>query len=205
LRRQQRYDEFIAATDAHFGKLLDFFETNGFFDDSYIFLTSDHGELFERGIHGHTNEYLYESIVRIPLLVSTPGQRERVDVYTPTSSVDVLPTVLSALGKQMPTTLEGIPLPGFGGSLAPDPERAVYSFVSKRTPARGRLAAYSVSVRKGDHKLIKYLGYKFIPETYELYDLRNDPEERNNLYQSTPALSEVMRTLLSAKLEQINR
>ena len=204
LKLQQRYDEFLAATDAHFGSLLEFFETEGLFESSYIFLTSDHGELFERGIHGHTNEYLYEPIVRVPLLVSAPGQKERVDVYQPTSSTDVLPTILSVLGKPLPASLEGLPLPGYAGGLPPDPGRPVYAFVSKSTPARGRLGAYTIAMRRGDLKLIKYRGYKHIPETYELYDLRQDPEERQDLYATRPDLADMMRSLLQAKEDQID-
>lgn len=204
LERQQRYDEFLAATDAHLGVLLDFLERGGFFEDSYIMITSDHGELFERGVYGHTNDYLYEPLVRVPLLVSAPGQRARVDVHQPTSSVDVLPTILALLGREPPPTLEGVPLPGFGGALPPDPGRAVYAFVSKSTPARGALGAYTLAMRQGDHKLIKYKGYSKVAEAYELYDLRDDPEERENRFRADGARSKAMREALNARIAQID-
>ena len=63
-------------------------------DDTYVIVTSDHGEMFERGIRGHVTPTLYEPVIRVPLLIAKPGQREREDVYAPTSCVDLLPTLL---------------------------------------------------------------------------------------------------------------
>ncbi len=201
LYKLQRYDEFIASTDTHLGNLIDYFEKNGLFETSYIFITSDHGELFERGMYGHANEYLYESIIKVPLLVSTPGQIGRIDFHAPTSSIDILPTILSILGKEIPRSLEGNILPGFSDFNSSQP---VFSFDSKSTPAKGKLSAFTIAMIWGIYKIIFYKGYESIEDTYELYDLKNDPEERNNLYGINPLLTKTMVNELNRKINQIN-
>jgi membrane-anchored protein YejM (alkaline phosphatase superfamily) len=113
IRRRQQYDEFILYIDREFGKLVDRLESSGLLEDTWIVFTSDHGELFERGILGHTTEVLYQPVVRIPLIVFEPGRKTRTDVYTKTSAVDVLPTLLHVTGGQAPDWTEGVVLPPF--------------------------------------------------------------------------------------------
>ncbi len=60
------YDEYIAYVDAEFARLFDMLERSGALDNTYVFLTYDHGELFERGIGGHTTSVLYDSILHKP-------------------------------------------------------------------------------------------------------------------------------------------
>ena len=91
---RQKYDEYIANLDAEFGKLLDELEKSGLLDNSYLIVTSDHGDFFERGEQGHVTPLLFEAITHVPLLISTPGQRERRDIHVLTSNIDLLPTLL---------------------------------------------------------------------------------------------------------------
>ena len=65
-------------------------------------LTSDHGEMFERGISGHGSRVLYQPVVRIPLMIFEPGQQMGADIYEYTSAVDVLPTLAHLTGQETP-------------------------------------------------------------------------------------------------------
>src|SRR4029453_2582215 len=87
---QQYYDEFIASWDREAGRLFDFLKESGLTENSYIFITADHGELFERGITGHFTKLIYNPLIRVPLIVSRPGQTTREDIHALTSSVDIL-------------------------------------------------------------------------------------------------------------------
>jgi hypothetical protein len=102
---RKHYDEYITNVDAEFGKLMEFFERAGILENSYIIITSDHGESFERGEFGHGTALLYDPVIHIPLLISSPGQKERLDVFSPTSSVDILPTLLSIGGQKIPDNM----------------------------------------------------------------------------------------------------
>jgi len=132
VRRSQEYDEFILYVDREFGKLMDKMESSGLLENSWGVLTSDHGELFERGILGHITEVLYKPLIRVPLLIFEPGRKTRTDVYTKTSAVDILPTLLHVTGKQMPDWTEGVVLPPFSSDI-PDPKRDIYVMEARRT------------------------------------------------------------------------
>ena len=54
---RMEYDEYVAHTDAEFGRLNAFLARIGLLDNSIVIVTSDHGQLFERGVHGHDNEH----------------------------------------------------------------------------------------------------------------------------------------------------
>ncbi len=203
LEKRKQYDQLVANVDNEFGRLLDFLETQGVLDNSYLVITSDHGQLFERGEHGHSTPLLFEPVVRIPLIISAPGQTTSRDVYTPTSSVDLVPTLLSFAGKEIPATLDGKVLPGFRDP--PDDDRSIYSMVSRENSAFLPLTKATVAMRKGDYKLIHYLGYPKHGNLYELYNIQEDPEELRNLGKSGIATFAHMKEEMLAALDAANQ
>jgi len=203
-RRRRWYDEYIAYVDAEFGRLIDNLERNGALKNTYLILTSDHGQLFERGIHGHVTSTLYHPLLHIPLLISGPGHREGVDVTTPTSCIDVLPTVLHLAGKPSPEWAQGQILPTFGGPHA-TPERSLFALEAKNNPKMAPLQIGSLAMIKNGHKIVGYFGFGSGRDGYELYDLQNDPEEMDDLYQDRNSLAQEMKTELDTKLQQENR
>jgi arylsulfatase A-like enzyme len=196
------YDEYIASVDLYLGELLDSFEAQGVFENSYVILTSDHGEMFERGEIAHSTPLLYDPVIHIPLLISAPGQASRQDIHAPTNAVDILPTLASLAGKPIPEWCEGKPLPGFGG--AEDFERSVYSVEAKSNPAFGPLNQATVAMRKGNLKLMYYTGYE-ADESFELYDLDQDAEELQDLYPDNPSEAKRMKDELLDALDRANQ
>lgn len=203
---RRHYDEFLAFTDAEFGRLIDMLEASGVMDNTYIVLTSDHGELFERGIRGHVTPALYDPLLHVPLIISKPGQTRREDVYSNTSSVDLLPTLLHITGEPIPAWAEGEILPTFGAGDV-DTERPIFALEAKSNPKMAPLEKATVVMVKGDMKLTHYLGYrKDEPEgVYELFDIRNDPEELNNLFRSDDPVSAELKSILDASRAAANR
>ena len=102
LRRRTDYDEFILYVDREFGRFYDSLEAAGLLQNTWVVLTSDHGEMFERGISAHSTEALYEPVIRIPLMIFEPGRQNGLDIHAPTSAVDVLPTLAYVTGKSRP-------------------------------------------------------------------------------------------------------
>jgi len=135
--------------------------------------------MFERGEVAHSTPLLYDPVIHIPLIVSEPGQRKRRDIYTPTSAVDILPTIAHLTGRPLPAQTEGTLLPGLVGEN--DPGRSIYVVEAKLNHANRPLSAATFVLRKGYWKLIYYKGYD-IGEVFEFYDLENDPEELEDLY-----------------------
>jgi arylsulfatase A-like enzyme len=185
------YDEFILYMDAEFARLYNLLEQHGILDNTWLVVTSDHGEMFERGILGHITEVLYQPVIQVPLLIFPPGQRERVDIYDMTSAIDLLPTLMQVTGQDIPDWVEGFVLPPFS-TLTSSSERDVFSLHGD-TDNSGFISQGTATLVRGNHKLIWYFGYEELGEEgemIELYDIVADPDEMDNLYPSRNDLAD---------------
>jgi arylsulfatase A-like enzyme len=198
---RRQYDEYVAYADAEFGRLYRSLESSGVLDDTCLIVTSDHGEMFERGIAGHITQTLFEPVIRIPLLISKPGQRQREDVYTATSAVDLLPTLADLAGQPVPAWCEGRILPT-ADKVVEAQERPIYVLEAKQNLKLGPLTMATAALLKDGFKLIHYRGYEGYAHEYELFDLNNDPEELENLYGTEKSVAEELRAELLTALQQ---
>jgi arylsulfatase A-like enzyme len=203
LAQRTLYDGLIAQIDNEFGKLISRLDENRILDNSYLIVTSDHGELFERGYVGHGNQLMYEPVIRIPLLIHAPHQAARQDIFSLTSNIDILPTILSVAGKELPVEMDGKVLPGMGGTV--DEDRPIFSALAKENSAFAPLKKAVISMRKRNYKLIAYLGYDNFDQVYELYDLENDPDELVDLSSRDSGKLKPLKEELLANLEKANR
>ena len=204
LRKRAAYDRQIAQVDAEFGKLVTQLDASGVLENSYLIITSDHGEMFERGFSGHGGRLMYEPMLRIPLLIHAPAQTVRKDIDIPTSNVDILPTILSIAGKEIPEVVEGQILAGFGG--IEDQERPIFSMAAWQNSAFLPITKAVFAMRKGAYKLIAYLGYGGDDDSiYEFYDVENDPEELHELGADIPSVVSAMKEEFSEHLSWANR
>ena len=194
---RQNYDRFIANLDAEFGRLMEAMEGAGLLDTTYVILTSDHGEMFERGERGHGTVLLYQPVIKIPLLIRPPGGVDPQHIHEPSGAVDVLPTVLSLAGRPVPAWCEGRVLPGLDRPAGqPKP---VFSVEAKDNRAFERIRRGTVAMRKNGMKMIYYTGYER-DDAFELYDVDEDPEELRDVYDprssSAAALADELLTTL---------
>ena len=166
------YDGEIAYTDSYVGRLLAELERLNLWDNTMVVLTSDHGdEFFEHGQKGHRKN-LFGTTLNVPLIIKWPARSSpatRVDV--PVSLVDVVPTILEVTGLPPLEWTRGTELLSL---IDGSPSAVRYRFAS----LFDRLKA----VVGGDLKLIS----RWSPtaqhgERPQLFDLRHDPNERNNL------------------------
>ncbi|MDF3067939.1 MAG: hypothetical protein K0R38_3540 [Polyangiaceae bacterium] len=146
-RDVDRYDAEVAAADATFGELSKLMEQRR--PGAVTILSADHGEEF--GDHGgrYHGSSVYEEQVRVPLIVAGPGVKtQRVPEVVQT--IDLLPTVLSALavprpprirGRDLSPLLAGTRPPGPGMAFAETDEQALYAEGSLRLVCARRLGA----------------------------------------------------------------
>jgi arylsulfatase A-like enzyme len=168
-----QYDGEIAYADAEVGRLLDVLSERGLLDAMLVIVTSDHGEFFgEHGLFQHERA-LYEEVLRVPLIVKAPGQKQgarlpqRVGLHQVPALVGSL-TTPPASGADW--TALHFPEPGV---LA---EYWTTARLRRENPARFRATALR-ALFEGPWKLVQSLG-----AGDELYDLAGDPrEERNRL------------------------
>ena len=172
------YDAEIRYTDDVLGGLLAGLERLGLGARTVVVLLSDHGEQFgEHGLEGHGNA-LWDTILRVPLIIRAPGRvpaAERIDA--PVGLIDVLPTILDLLGLPPYAQAQGrslVPLLR-GGEL---PERTLFAEVASYTDQIGA----HVTARRGDVKWIieKRTGSAFA------FDVRRDPREEHDLSAQMP-------------------
>jgi arylsulfatase A-like enzyme len=205
-KMRREYDEYILYADREFGRFFKNLEDSGVLEDTWLILTSDHGELFERGILGHNTSALYQPVIRIPLMIFEPGRTRRMDIRIPTSTVDLLPTLLHVTGGQPANWSEGTVLPPFADTPV-DTNRNIYAIEARNNGQRDPLTNATVVLVKGHMKLTYYIGDEQLgtrQERVELYDIEADPEELNNLNTDKPKLGWELLNELKAKLAEVN-
>lgn len=176
------YDAEIAYVDAQLKRLLNGVERQ-LGAQTLIILTADHGEGL--GQHGELTHglFTYNQTLRVPLIVRFPDALHggRV-VHEPASLIDVMPSVLAWLKFAEPATLDGVPLP-LEDAAAPNemPPRPLYFENRFPTNMYGWSAVEGIVL--GRHKYIR------APRS-EVYDLEQDPGERNNLFEVNSELSQ---------------
>ena len=104
------YDSEIAFTDHHIGRVLDAIRALGFWDESLVVLSADHGEEFmehDKFAHGRT---LYEEQIRVPLIIKWPNAKQGAVSRRLVQSIDVLPSLLDYLEVPPPPGIAGAPI-----------------------------------------------------------------------------------------------
>jgi arylsulfatase A-like enzyme len=169
------YDAEIRYADDELGRLLGWLRDRGVWERTLVVVTADHGELLgERGDWGH-ERYLWEPLVRVPLVVKPPGpDRLGRREARPVSLVDVLPLVLRELGLAEP--------PGVQGEAPPATRRELLAEVN---PIGGS--------ETGDWRARWDGRFKYLSSTLGdryLFDLTADPRETRNLVSREPERAE---------------
>ena len=187
------YDEEIYYTDLWIGKLLDWAEQQPWYKQTVIIISADHGEAFgEHKLVRHAFE-LYEVLVHVPMFFLIPGQSHRV-IDQPRSHIDLVPTIFELMGQTPPAYLRGKTFMKelFGGE--PDARDIICDLPDDSHNERRR------SFRHGDYKIIAFAN----DFRYELYNLKSDPGEKDNLIKKEPDRAKEMIELYkaaSAKLQ----
>jgi len=202
-QKHLEYDECIAEVDAEFGRVLSDLERSGVLQNSYVIVTSDHGELFERGEIGHASALMYAPVTHIPLLISAPGQQTRSDFHSLTGILDILPTILKITGKEIPDWVEGKLLPGFGGTE--DASRSIFPMVAKDNATFHPIEHATFTMIKAPYELFFFTGYGDHPDVFELYNLQEDPDELQDLFSKDITTASQMKDELLEAINTANR
>lgn len=205
LRLRTEYDEYILYTDNQFSIFFENLRKSGLLENTWIFFTSDHGEMFERGIHGHSTDSMYEPVLRVPLMIFEPGRTKGENIYTPTSAIDILPTIRHLTGQDIPDWVEGTVLPPF---TSQSPDRSVYSVRANDTKRDAPITRSSTMHVKGDYKLHYYRGYTDLnlpDEIVRLFDIKSDPDELVDLAGTHKEIASELLSELKRKLDEANK
>jgi arylsulfatase A-like enzyme len=191
LRRMKAvYYGLMSAVDAALGRIFDFLKSSGRWDDTLIVFTSDHGE--QMGDHWLIGKCGYfDGSYRIPLIVRDPRRKadasrgEVVPAFT--ENVDIMPTLLEALGAPIPQQCDGMALTPFleGRGAPANWRREAHWEYDFRDPADDAaeqklgLTLHQCTMNVIRDERFKYVHFTKLPPL--LFDLQNDPGEFTNL------------------------
>lgn len=175
-----RYVDFVI------GKLFDELAAQDVWKNTILIITGDHGEMLgdhQEPSHGY---FIYQGAVKVPLLILMPGQPNKLTVRSTVQLADLMPTILDTLNIPIPHAVQG---ESFAGIMNGKP--------------LGRRLAMSESLTATKYfgtvplRSIQDESYKYI-ESYrpELYDLKTDTKEQNNLFTEKNEIAARMKTKL---------
>jgi arylsulfatase A-like enzyme len=180
--KYQRYLKDYLATakslDRNIGLLLDYLDKNKLAENTIVIYASDQG--FYMGEHGWFDKrFMYEESLRTPMVMRYPGViQPGTSINEIIVNIDFAPTLLQAAGVAVPKDMQGrsfLPLFKKGNTVA---WRKSMYYHYYEYPAPHRVAPH-FGIRTAYYKLIRFYG----PARYwELYDLRRDPHEMENIY-----------------------
>ncbi len=177
----------IRFMDEQFGRLMAGLREHGIDENTVVVLTADHGETFweHEDYFDHGNS-VYESNVRIPLIVAGPGIASGRVVPESYSSIDLAPTLLGYAAIDVPAPFEGESFLSrlAAGTSKPLPPRTIFA---EATKSRHRGAVDKSWPSQKHARCVIRDGRKLIIKPYrsgqrELYDLSRDPDEQRDLW-----------------------
>lgn len=187
-----QYDGEIRFTDEQIGLLLDELKKLGLKTKTLIIVSADHGEnlaeynnYFAHGISLNDNQ------LKVPLIITYHKFPRNKIIKRQVQLIDIMPTILDILGVRKDITIEG-------KSLLP------FIFAKEDTTGRyafSELLGVVASIRAEDWKLV----FSLDKNRYELYNLKSDPDERNNLAESKSEKLESLKKELSDWVERMRQ
>jgi arylsulfatase A-like enzyme len=177
------YEKEVESVDERVGFILKALQHTDLLDSTYIIFTSDHGELFgEHGQWNHGNNF-YEELVHVPLIITGPGIPQGKRIKNIVSLLDLMETVKDLLRVTLPYNSQGT---SFKNLFSRNPITSFLFFLEKNNSAycdSAHKGKYHDALLENNHKLI------FLKDnTYELYNLADDPMESNDIARENPQL-----------------
>ncbi|MEM9021493.1 MAG: sulfatase [Planctomycetota bacterium] len=182
-RMMKNYYRMATEVDSTCGVILDELERQGVLDNTLVIFTTDNG--YYHGEHGLADKwYPHQESIRVPLIIYDPrmdGSHHGTTNAEFTLSVDLMPTILNAVGIDVPEGVQGrdiadLYLVGPAGTAPQVPWRTEFFYEHPTLRDKDFIPASQALVRK-DFK------YMYWPEddVEQLFDLVNDPIEENDL------------------------
>lgn len=207
------YDGEVKTLDDEIGEYLKCMEDLNLLDNTMVVITADHGEaLLERGALGHSSVSLegtlYDENIKIPLIIWCPSliSAGRI-VETQVSQIDIMPTIFDLLGLTMPKETNGrslVPLvDGTSKKYQPEAYAVTEPCGWQKLDDDKRIMW---CIRTPPWKLIKYFdpGKQNII-SHELFNLAEDPGERNNVLDKCPEIAKLLKGKLDNWIKEKQR
>ncbi|MBC7816572.1 MAG: sulfatase [Planctomycetaceae bacterium] len=196
-----RYWAMCEFFDETCGQLLDHLEEQKLADNTIVIYVTDNGWIQDPDKPQYapkSKQSQYDGGLRTPIMVRWPGKIAPKMIDTPISSLDILPTVLDAVGVKRPTDLPGLNLLD---ESAVAKRETVFGECFTHDSRDLQMPAESLRWRwlvRGDWKLIVPNSHNEPTSIVELFNLKLDPDEKNNVASSEPTRVGALRKELDA-------
>lgn len=172
------YDAHVCEADDYVNALFGIVDQYNLKQDTVIIITTDHGDEFgEHGGLSHDDK-MYSELIDIPLLIYEPHRDRAVMCEHLVSSIDIPPTIIHLFGLDPVETFEGHSLLPFDSY----PQRGCFGeAIDQKSQKGGDIERDTYFYREEDLKAI----YRAYNDSWEMYDLRNDPKELVNIVLSS--------------------
>ncbi|GHU99739.1 sulfatase [Bacteroidia bacterium] len=176
-RYMRDYLKVISSVDDNVGLMIDYLEKNGLWENTIVVYTADQG--FYMGEHGWFDKrFMYEESFRAPLMIHYPPliKKGGVENRSLVQNIDFAPTFLDLAGVEVPEQMQGESLrPILSGKKQKIRNALYYHYYEFPLP---HAVKRHFGIRDERYKLIHFY---YNIDTWELFDLKNDPQEMNNL------------------------
>ncbi len=201
---KEEYPDYLSAInslDKNVGKLVSLLKKKGIYDNTVIVYTSDHGCHFKTR-NGEYKRSCHDSSIRTPLVFGGGAVKKEDKKDCLVSLIDIPPTLLSLAGIEIPDSFSGNVLPINRNDLT---ERdCVFIQISESQIGRAvRTKDWKYSARAIGSGMVKHSSSVYYDDY--LYDLKNDPHEKNNLVNNKKYshIINEMRNLLSQEMVKV--
>lgn len=170
------YLSTAASMDRNIGRVLDYLDEHDLAKNTIVIYLSDQG--FYMGEHGWFDKrFMYEESFRTPMVARFPGViKPKTKINGFAMNLDIAPTMLDIAGVAIPADMQGVSIyPLLTGKKKSIRDEVYYHYYENGEHA----VSPHFGVRTSRYKLIRY--YKRV-EGWELFDLKKDLHEMNNLY-----------------------
>jgi arylsulfatase A-like enzyme len=167
------YEKSLQYLDDQVGRLINHVQNSGHADNTVIILVADHGEEFlDHGRWGHWESNLFDEILKVPLIIWFPNGPHGQVIQQQVRLLDLMPTILDLCGAPISNGLMGSSMASL---LAQDESK----YDGEETISEMRRDPWHrIAVRT---ESFKYIWDSKRPDQPELYDLRTDPGENQNV------------------------
>lgn len=200
------YAAMISRLDSQVGQIIDLVKKLGLEENTLIMFTSDNGPTFAGGVDYEffkssgglkgLKQDLYEGGIRVPMIACWPGRIHKECVTDHVSAFwDVLPTLADLTGAKPCRNINGISFTStlLDRGVQKEHEYLYWEYFGKLSQA----------VRMGKWKGVRFYNKEGAVRSLELYNLKQDPSEKNNVAQQYPGIVEKIEKIMSLRKKSV--
>jgi len=189
----------VRKIDKQIGQILDFLEQNNLYNNTVIILVADHGEAF--GEHGENDHrlFLYDTTIRVPLIIKGPAELKGISVSSQVRSIDIVPTILELLGISLQENYNFNRIEGesllkiMDGNKCEDLPAYIETCEEVSRKNWLHFKRHYIGLRTGNWKFI----IDKLNGTKQLYDLKKDPNELHNIVNQQEGIAQELEKKLN--------